>query len=135
MMPRGGNRIEDEVPAVNWRYIFYSTLGVLLLWVGYAAVEAIRHAGSFDTKGPQATAELFVREHMRYELMEQGQLHFHGAKETQVEKLEENRYRVTGTVDVIEASGQAREEHYFCTLKLTPGGEWAAEKVYVLPSS
>ncbi len=64
MMPEGGNRIEDEVPAVNWRRVFIAMVAVLLVWVGYAAVEATRKAGQFDTGGPQASAE--------------GLPHFHG---------------------------------------------------------
>ena len=135
MMPQGGNRIEEETPAINWRYVFYSMLAILVLWAGYAALQAMRHAGNFDAQGPQATAELFVREHMRYVLMEEGLLHFHSPDETQVERIADDRYRVTGTVDVIQPSGFAREHHYFCALRMLSSGEWAAEKVYVLPTS
>jgi hypothetical protein len=135
MLPQGGNRIEDEVPAVNWRNVFYCMIAILVIWAGYAAIEASRHAGYFEAAGPQETAELFVREHMRYELMEQGILHFHGPKETQVEKIANDQYRVTGTVDVIQPSGAARENHYYCTIRLLSSGEWAAEKIYVLPTS
>jgi hypothetical protein len=135
MMPQGGNRIEDEVPAVNWRKVFIAMVAMLLALAGYAAVEATRKAGHYDKGGPQATAELFVQEHFRYELTEQGLLHFHGAQETQVEKLGDKRYRVTGTVDVIQPNGRAREHRYSCTIRLLPSGEWAAEKVFALPTN
>ena len=135
MMPEGGNRIEDEVPAVNWRKVFIAMVAILLVLAGYAAVEATRKAGRFDSGGPQATAELFVEEHFRYELLEQGMLHFHGSQETQVEKLADKRYRVSGTVNVIQPNGRAREHRYFCTIRRLPNGDWAAEKVFVLPTS
>jgi len=135
MLPQGGNRVEDEVPAVNWRYIFIAMLAILIGWAGYAAIQAGRHAGNFDAGSPQHAAELFVTQHLRIEMLEQGQLHFHGPAETQVEKIASNRYRVTGTVDVIEPSGRARENHYYSTIRQQPNGEWVAEKVYVLPTS
>jgi hypothetical protein len=135
MLPQGGNRIEDEVPVVNWRKVFLAMVAAIVVWAGYAAVEAARRATQFDTRGPQSTAELFVEEHLRLERMEQGMLHFHGPQETQVEKLTDKSYHVSGTVDLIEPNGKAREQRYSCTMRLLPSGEWAAVKIYVIPTS
>jgi hypothetical protein len=135
MMPEGGNRIEDEVPAVNWRKIFIAIVAILLVFAGWVAVEATRRAGQFDRGGPQAAAELFVRQHLRYERQELGVLHFHGSQETQVQQLPDKRYSVSGIVDVIQPNGSARENRYTCILRRLPSGEWAAERIFVLPTS
>ena len=135
MMPEGGNRVEDEVPVVNWKKVFLALVAILLVWAGYVAIQATRKAGQFDARGPQATAEMFVEEHLRFERQEKGTLHFHGSQETQVEKLGDKLYRVSGIVDVIQPDGNAREQRYSCTLRHLASGEWAAEKVFVLPTS
>jgi hypothetical protein len=98
-------------------------------------VEATRQAGQFDTGRPQASAELSVEDHFRYELMEQGMGHFHRSQETQADKLAEKRYRVSGTVDAIRPNGNAREHRYSCAIRRLPNGEWAAERVFVLLTS
>jgi len=135
MMPEGGNRLEDEVPVVNWKKVFLAIVAVLLITAGYVAIDATRKVGQIDKGGPQATAQQFVETHLRVERQELGILHFHDAQETQVEKLNDRQLRVTGIVDVIQPDGTARERRYSCTLTRLPNGEWAAENVFVLPTS
>jgi len=135
MRPQGGNRIEEEVPLVNWRKIFFLVVAAIVVWAAYAAIQATRRAANFEPGGPLQTAQAFVRQHLRYELMDEGLLYFRGPAETQIERLTGQRYLVTGTVDVIQADGQGVADHYSCTIRRLSNGDWAAEKIFVLPIS
>ncbi|MDE3167152.1 MAG: hypothetical protein KGN36_15220 [Acidobacteriota bacterium] len=58
---------------------------------------------------------------------------FSDAAETRIQPLSDNRYLVTGWVDLISAQGIAVRHRFSCTIYYDPGGVVAAQDVNVLP--
>ena len=70
-------------------------------------------------------ARSYIREDLRTS--------FSDAAETNIETLPGDKYRVSGWVDAISASGEIARQSYSCVIYRTPNGDWDAEDVAIVP--
>jgi hypothetical protein len=119
--------MDDDKPRKAMLILIASAL---VLVVGAAFYNAITHKRADDTAGVRAIAEAFIRQ----QIAGMGQPHFSSGVETDVQKIGENKYLVTGWVEVVTVEGDMSHNGYNCTILRNADGDWVAEQVNILPS-
>jgi hypothetical protein len=104
---------------------------VLLAVVGAAFYLAASAPHSSDARLVKSIAEQFVRQ----QIAQTGTPHFSNDGETNVERLPEGKYLVTGWVEVVTPDGGMSHSSYNCTIYRNTAGDWVADQVNVLPNT
>jgi len=60
-------------------------------------------------------------------------LHFSSAAETNVTRLSESDYRVTGFVDLVAPDGRSSHHTFSCDIRKREGGDWIADEINLIP--
>jgi len=106
-------------------YVF--PIGLLLT----ASLAVYRARPTADSpRNPMITAGQHL---VRKEIDGEFQTAFGGFDETTVEPLPNNKYRISGWVDVISKDGIRDRMNFTCIVYRTENGDWVGEKVAVIP--
>jgi hypothetical protein len=100
-----------------------------LLVAGGMAVYRARPVGGTQTEELVQIGQKLVREAVREDL----QTHFSSTEETVVESLSENRFRVSGWVDLMTEDGQVDRDNFTLEIYKNESDDWVGEKIAVLP--
>lgn len=77
---------------------------------------------------PVAIAEQLVRNSLPGGVT----IHFSDPVETSTEKLSDEKYRVTGWVDLVPKDGEATRQVYTCTMEKNANRQWVAEDISLM---
>ncbi len=104
-------------------------LGTLVVGGGLtAAITLLLRTGDRDSREVVTAAQRVLRERFP-----QAEIRFAPLEETHVESKGENRYLVTGWMEVTDEQGAKATLDFSCIMLAIPGGIWVSEKVDVMP--
>ena len=120
--------------ARNWKwslYLLYFVAAGLLLAGGLAVYRTRPAAPVNANKELISVGQGFVRGEIR----EDYKINFSGEEETRVEHLPDNKYLISGWVDIISPAGVTDRQIFTCIIYKGPGNAWVGEKVAVIPQT
>jgi hypothetical protein len=130
-------RRERRRHRLRWRHLGVRRQMYLLVLLGFALIAtagiALVKSAPVSANGWKTdvihTAQAAVRDVVRDDL----RTSFGGPEETQLASEEGGKYLVSGWVDLIADGGQIERQIYSCVIYKNRAGDWAHEKVSVLP--
>ena len=109
-------------------YVLYFLSAGLLLTAGLVVYRARPTQDSLRTQVISAGQNV-----VRQEIDEELRTAFASFDETSVEQLPDDRYRVSGWVDLISEDGNQDRNNFTCVVYRNDNGDWVGEKIAVIP--
>ena len=108
-------------------YVLYLAAAGLLVAGGFAVLTSIPVDDT--NKVMIGVGRGFVRDSIREEL----KTSFAADEETRVVALPENKFMITGWVDVLNEVGEVSRQNFSCVIFKNASDDWVGEKISVMP--